>query len=210
MAKNKKVKGFCPLCDDPVVTGGKRIGGKWYHNPCAVAHSYGMPQNPRRHVKPRRSSPPWREMRYRIDEGYNPMEGSLEDLPEPEEMQYLAHAHNTTLATNPYDQKNKFYIWEGPRETAQNIVRLPTYQQANQYYRDVIDSKSGVKNPGSGGGHKVRTVLIVGGVIALGILAYYLYRRRQNQLGKKKLDEMPTSNGTGVAASDGSNFNGMK
>ncbi len=205
MPKNRKVKGFCNFCGDPVITGGKQYSGKWYHAPCYVAHSYGMPQNVKPGAKPRRSAPPWREIKERSEEGLNPIgvfpgthTRRREEEPDmagmvmnPEEkfpeLEILAHAHNVTLGMNPLSKggAQRYFIWEGPRATAQNIVRFPNYPQANQYYRDVIDGKIGVaKNPSSR--FRMRPIYIIGGIVLVAALAYWIYRKRATVGGKVK------------------------
>jgi hypothetical protein len=184
MAKNRKVKGFCGFCGDPVITGGKEYGTKWYHNPCYVAHSYGMPQDIKRGEKPRRSAPPRREIRERSEEDLNPVEVHAGGI-QPE-LEVLAHANNVTLGMNPMRKgaPQMYYIWQGPRASAQSIVRFPTYNQANQYYRDVIDGKSGTKNPGSR--FRMRPIFWIAGVVGVVALAYWIYKRRSTIQGKVK------------------------
>lgn len=208
MAKNRKVKGFCGFCGDPVITGGRKYGAKWFHNPCYAAQSYGGPQNIRKGQRPRRSAPPWREMLERSEEELNPIE-SINQNP-LDDLEILAHASNVTLAANPPGGRSMFYIWQGPRTAAANIVRFPTYNQANQYYRDVIDGKTGVSHNPSGSGGKIKVGMIVLGVAALGLLIYWLYRR--NKLGKiKKLVEEPVKSlGFSSTVHTDGGFNGMK
>lgn len=202
MPRNMKVKGFCAFCGDPVVTGGRRLGNKWYHNPCFVAASYGAPQNVVRNKRPRRSAPPRKEIRERSEMGLNPMmefsENPVEDL------EILAHAKNVTLASNPPGVKPMYYIWQGSPERAQNIIRFKTYPQANRYYRDVIDGKVGVGNPRKFG--KVLPIAI--GVIVLGIIVFWVYKNRDS-MGKKAgaIKNVLTSQGTGTVETDG--FGGL-
>jgi hypothetical protein len=193
MSKNRKVKGFCAFCHDPVITGGKQFGGKWYHGPCYVAHSYGMPQDIEKGKKPRRSAPPKREIRERVEEGWNPVES---DIPETK-MEILAHANNVTFAMDPpaKGKPQQYYIWHGPRAGATNIVRFPTYNQANQYYRDVIDGKTGVTKSLSR--FKTKQVLIVLSVVAAAGVIYWLWKKRQAALTKQKVANKTTSTADG-------------
>jgi hypothetical protein len=202
MAKNRKVKQFCGYCGDPVVTGGKEYDGKWFHNPCYVAHTYGMPKDKNRSNNPRHSAPTRQEVFDRSEREMNPIESSLPES----KMEILAHSQNVTFAMDPPKKgvPQQYYIWHGPRASAINIVRFPTYNQANQYYRDVIDGKAGVKNP-TRGGVKWKTIIIVVGVVGAVALIYWLYKRGTLGKIKKAIPAFnpPTSQGTGVNATDG-------
>ena len=214
MPKNRKVKGFCAFCTDPVITGGKNYGGKWYHNPCYVAHSYGLPQGNVKGKYPRRSAPPQREMTERSESHLNPVEDNSNTSFNPQgDLEILAHAQNVTLASNPPGSKAMFFIYQGPRTAATNIVRFPTYQQANQYYRDVIDGKIGVStsNPKPGMSAKWKIIVIGVSLVGVAALVFWLWKRRQTATKRKTMTTMAdteTSMGTGTVNTDG--FSGWK
>jgi hypothetical protein len=174
MAKNRKVKGFCGVCHDPVITGGKQYGNTWYHNPCYAFHTYGVKSNPE--TKVRRSAPTREEIMERSEEEMNPRESNLPE----ERMEILAHANNVTFAMVPPRKgiPQQYYIWQGARAAASNIVRFPQYGQANTYYKDVIDGKTGAAK-GSSSGKKTKIILIVVGVIVAAGIIYYLYKRNK-------------------------------
>ena len=175
MAKNRKVKGFCGVCHDPVITGGKQYGNTWYHNPCYAFHTYGVKSNPE--TKVRRSAPTREEIMERSEEEMNPRESNLPE----ERMEILAHANNVTFAMVPPRKgiPQQYYIWQGARAAASNIVRFPQYGQANTYYKDVIDGKTGAAKGSSSSGKKTKIILIVVGVIVAAGIIYYLYKRNK-------------------------------
>jgi hypothetical protein len=220
MPKNKKVKGFCahPGCGDPVITGGKHYNGKWYHNPCFIANSYGIPnRNPGQ--TPRRSAPPYQEIKQiTAGEDFEPeMDNSGEEMDlryntNPlDNLQVLAHAKNVTLAANPTNRgKQMFYVYQGPADRATNIVRMRSYPQANQYYKDVVDGKMGLShNPLS---RTTKIGMIVLGVAIVGVIAFYIWKRRRDGLTKNRapsVADAPSSQGTG-SPSPGDGFGGVK
>jgi hypothetical protein len=187
MAKKKKVKGICAHCNEPVVSGGKREGNLIYHNPCYTDHSYGPVQNIKKGQRPRRMSPPEKEINARSVLG---LDATLNETGNPgEDLNILAHARNVTLASNPAGEKSAFFVWEGPRTLTKNMVRFPTYKQANNFYRDAVDGKYGMFRNNPMPAVKIGLIVIgLAGAVALGI---YLYKKR-NVGALNKLKEKAT------------------